>query len=54
MLELMCELHGLTRLEALALASAIVDLRVTQIVNQVCGIHAVLPRESLLAPSRQA
>jgi acetamidase/formamidase len=49
MLELMGELHGLTRLEALALASAIVDLRITQIVNQVCGVHAVLPREALLA-----
>jgi acetamidase/formamidase len=42
MLDLMCELHSLTRLDALALASLLVDLRVTQIVNQVRGAHAML------------
>lgn len=43
MLDLMRELHGLQRREALALASLVVDLRVTQVVNGVRGVHAVLP-----------
>jgi acetamidase/formamidase len=43
MLELMGELYGVARREALALASVVVDLRVTQVVNGVCGVHAVLP-----------
>ncbi|HEY7349897.1 MAG TPA: acetamidase/formamidase family protein [Ktedonobacterales bacterium] len=43
MLDLLGEHYQLERLEALALASLVVDLRVTQIVNGVCGIHAVLP-----------
>jgi acetamidase/formamidase len=34
---------GLERLDALALASVVVDLRVTQVVNGVVGVHAVLP-----------
>lgn len=42
MLDLMGREHGLSRLEALALASVVVDLRVTQIVNGVRGVHAVL------------
>jgi acetamidase/formamidase len=42
MLDLMeCEL-GASRREALALASVAVDLRVTQVVNEVKGVHAVL------------
>ncbi len=43
MLELMNNLFGLRRKDALALASVVVDLRITQVVNGVCGIHAVLP-----------
>lgn len=42
MLDLMKELYGMERQEALAMASLVVDLRVTQIVNQVRGVHAVL------------
>jgi len=34
--------HGVGRREALALASVVVDLRVTQVVNDVLGVHAVL------------
>ncbi len=34
--------HGLERGPALALASVVADLRVTQVVNQVLGVHAVL------------
>jgi acetamidase/formamidase len=47
MLELIMEQHGVSRLEALALASAVVDLRITQIVNGVKGVHAVLPHGAI-------
>lgn len=43
MVDLLRELHGIERTEALALASVTVDLRVTQVVNGVKGVHAVLP-----------
>jgi acetamidase/formamidase len=42
MLALMQREHGLERPDALALASVVVDLRVTQVVNQSLGVHAVL------------
>jgi acetamidase/formamidase len=42
MLDLMEREHGLSRDDALALASLVVDLRVTQVVNGVLGVHAVL------------
>ena len=42
MLELMEREHGLGHGDALALASVVVDLRVTQVVNQTLGVHAVL------------
>jgi acetamidase/formamidase len=38
---------GLARREALALASLVVDLRVTQMVNGVVGVHAVLPHGAI-------
>ena len=34
--------HGLDASDALALASVVVDLRVTQVVNGQLGVHAVL------------
>jgi len=43
MLDLMVEQRGVTRADALALASVVVDLRITQIANKVLGVHAVLP-----------
>lgn len=43
MLTLLSNLLRVDRKEALALASVSVDLRVTQVVNGVCGVHAVLP-----------
>ncbi|TLS52219.1 acetamidase [Paenibacillus antri] len=43
MLHLMGELYGLNRVEAMALGSSVVDLRITQIVNGVKGVHACLP-----------
>ncbi len=42
MLDLMQREHGLPRDDALALASVVVDLRVTQLVNEALGVHAVL------------
>lgn len=47
MLELMEREHALDRREALALASVVVDLRVTQLVNGARGIHARLAHDAL-------
>jgi acetamidase/formamidase len=47
MFALLGRLHGVARTDAIALASVAVDLRVTQIVNQVVGVHAVLPPGAL-------
>lgn len=43
MLELIQAQHDVDHRTALALASAAVDLRMTQICNAVAGVHAVLP-----------
>ena len=48
MLDLMEREHGLSRPDALGLASVVVDLRVTQVVNQVLGVHAVLRDDAFL------
>jgi acetamidase/formamidase len=42
MLEKMCDQFELSKPEALALAGVVVDVRVTQVVNGVLGVHAVL------------
>jgi acetamidase/formamidase len=47
MLDLMERELGLERPHALALASVVVDLHVTQIVNGAKGVHAVLRRDAL-------
>jgi acetamidase/formamidase len=47
MLELMSRELGLARRDAVALASVAVDLRVTQLVNRVRGVHAVLARDAI-------
>jgi len=39
---------GIARPEALAYASVVVDLRVTQLVNGVLGVHAVLRDDALM------
>ena len=48
MLELMHREHGFDRRDALALASVVVDLRVTQLVNGVKGVHAMLCDDALV------
>ena len=47
MLDVLGALHGLSRSDALAVSSVVVDLRVTQVANQVFGVHAVLPPGAL-------
>jgi acetamidase/formamidase len=51
MRDLMERVHALTDRDALALASAVVDLRVTQIVNGVNGVHARLPHNAIRFPT---
>ncbi len=46
MIELMTELYGISRVNALSLASLIVEMRVTQCVNGTKGVHALLPHQA--------
>ncbi len=48
MLDLLEREHGLSREDALAFASIVVDLRVTQVVNGALGVHAVLRDDAFL------
>jgi acetamidase/formamidase len=47
MVNLMAEKYGTTRADAKALASLVVDMRITQIANGVFGVHAVLPPNAI-------
>ena len=47
MFDLLGRLFAVSRADAVALASVAVDVRVTQIVNQIVGAHAVLPPGAL-------
>jgi acetamidase/formamidase len=47
MLGLLEREHGLSAGDALMLASVVVDLRVTQVVNQTQGVHAILRDDAL-------
>ena len=47
MFALMQKQYNLERLDAIALASLTVDLHVTQIVNGVVGVHAMLPHGAI-------
>lgn len=47
MLDLKGEPHGLNRVEAMALGSSVVNLRITQVVNGVKGVHACLPHGAI-------
>lgn len=44
-------LLGLSRTHALALASSVVDLRITQIANETWGVHAVLAHDAVVRNS---
>lgn len=54
MLDLLQELFGWNRKHALAMASVVASFRVTQIVNGVKGIHALLPHGSIRSASAQS
>jgi acetamidase/formamidase len=47
MIKLMGELYGLSSKDALSMASLVAHLRVTQMVNGVKGVHAILPHGAL-------
>ena len=47
MLDLMQDQLDVSRKEALALASVVVDLRVTQVVNGTVGVHAILRDDAI-------
>lgn len=47
MMEVMQQRYDVPRREALALASVVVDLHVTQVVNGIVGVHAMLPPDAI-------
>lgn len=47
MLTLIGHFHGLDRKHALAMASTVADLRITQVVNGSRGVHALLPHGAI-------
>jgi acetamidase/formamidase len=47
MVKLMGELYGFSPRQALSLAGLVVDLHITQIVNGVRGVHALLRDDSI-------
>jgi acetamidase/formamidase len=47
MVKLMKAFYRIEKAEALGLASVVVDLRITQVVNGVKGVHAVLPHGAI-------
>ncbi|KAA0546093.1 acetamidase [Bacillus sp. BGMRC 2118] len=47
MITLIQEQYQVSKTEATALASVVVDLRITQVVNSVKGVHAVLPHGAI-------
>jgi acetamidase/formamidase len=54
MLDLLMEHYAISRDDALALASLVVNLHITQIVNTTVGVHAVLPYNAILSAPRHA
>jgi acetamidase/formamidase len=50
----MCALHDLDMPTALALASTVVDMRVTQVANRAWGVHALLPTGMLSSGARSS
>lgn len=47
MVEVLQQRYDVSRREAVALASVVVDLHITQVVNGVVGVHALLPRDAI-------
>lgn len=53
MLDLMMAQYNIDRKTALSLASVVVDMRITQIVNGTKGVQAVLPDGAITGPATQ-
>ncbi|MFJ3028336.1 acetamidase/formamidase family protein [Curtobacterium sp. NPDC087080] len=51
MVDWIAGLYGITRGQALAMASVAVSMRVTQVANRTWGVHALLPHDAVLAPA---
>ena len=47
MVQLLQQFHGISKTEAAALSSVAVDLHITQVVNGVKGVHAILPHGAI-------
>jgi acetamidase/formamidase len=47
MIERISQQYHIEKAQALALASAVVDLRITQVVNGIKGVHAILPHTAI-------
>ncbi|SET57715.1 Acetamidase/formamidase [Oceanobacillus limi] len=47
MIKLIQNLYAIQKTEATALASTVVDLRITQVVNGVKGVHVILPHGAI-------
>jgi acetamidase/formamidase len=47
MLTWLQSIYGLDKAATLALASPVLDLRITQVANQSWGVHALLPRDAI-------
>ncbi len=47
MLTWLQSIYGLDKAATLAIASPVLDLRVTQVANQSWGVHALLPRDAI-------
>jgi acetamidase/formamidase len=50
MIDYLVTAHGLSRDDAYMLTSAAADLHVTQVVDGVKGVHAMLPKSIFRAP----
>jgi acetamidase/formamidase len=46
----MQELYSIAKAEALAMASVVVSMHVTQVANETWGVHAILPTDAIGAP----
>lgn len=54
MLDFIVEAYDVPRVEAVVLASVAVDLHITQVVNGVKGVHAILPHDAIRRASTDA
>ncbi len=53
-LRIVNEMYGLTKQDALLLASAVIDFEVSQVVDIVKGIHGIIPKKLFQMQSEEA